>query len=159
MKSFFKITFFTLFFLFSGCSKNYYEAPRASLIVIKSPKLKYADMGFIYRGKKQVKAQVYSSGKAVFTLTIGKRVCVDSNCMSEEQFYKNYLFADYPKGTLANIFLKKPIFNGEDLHKESGKWVQHIFNEDKFDIIYAFDSVSVRFRDKTNHILIKIVEK
>ncbi|SFP79194.1 hypothetical protein [Hydrogenimonas thermophila] len=159
MQFFLKIIFLSLFFLFSGCSKNYYEVPKASLIVIKSPKLKYADMGFIYRGKRQVKAQVYSSGKAVFTLTIGKRICIDSKCMSEEQFYRSYLNVKYPKGTLANIFLKKPIFNNEDLHKERGKWKQQIFDEDKFDIIYTFDSTSARFKDKTNHILIKIVEK
>ena len=159
MQFFFKITFLSLFFLFSGCSKNYYEAPRATLIIIKSHKLKYADMGFIYRGKRQVKAQIYSSGKAIFTLTIGKRICINSKCMSEEQFYKNYLNANYPKGTLVNIFLKKPIFNNEDLHKERDKWKQHIFDEDKFDIIYAFDSTSARFKDKINHILIKIVEK
>jgi len=147
MQFFLKMTFLSFIFLFIGCSKNYYKAPKASLIVIKSPKLKYADMGFIYRGKRGVKVQVYSSGKAVFTLTIGKRICVDFKCMGEEQFYKDYFGVNYPKGTLANIFLKKPIFNNEDLCK------------DKFDIIYTFDSTSARFKDNKNHILIKIVEK
>ena len=152
-------TFLPLFFLFSGCSKSYYEAPKATLIVIKTPNLKYADMGFIYKGEHQIKAQIYSLGKAIFTLTIGKRICVDFKCMSKEQFYESYLNANYPKETLANIFLKKPIFNGENLHKEGNKWKQHIFNKDKFDIIYTFDLTSARFKDKVNGILIKIVEK
>lgn len=159
MKIFCKFVFLGLFSLLGGCAKHYYEAPQAALIVIKSPELKYADMGFVYRGKKQIKMQIYVSGRAAFTLTIGKRICIDSRCMSEEQFYKKYLHVRYPKGTLADIFSKRAIFGGEDLHEEKGKKVQHIYETGRFDIIYAFDATSVRFKDRINHILIKITEK
>ncbi|RUM43988.1 MAG: hypothetical protein DSY46_06840 [Hydrogenimonas sp.] len=159
MQKIFVIPLFFLIFFLQGCTTHYYEAPQSALIVIKSPTLRYADMGFIYRGKRHVKVQVYASGKAVFTMTIGKRICVNQQCMSETQFYKNYLHAYYPKGTLVNIFLKRPIFGGVNFETEKGKGVQQIFENGKFDIIYTFDSTSSQFRDRTNHILIKIMER
>ena len=159
MQKIFVIPLFFLIFFLQGCTTHYYEAPQSALIVLKAPTLRYADMGFIYRGKQHVKVQVYASGKAVFTMTIGKRICVNQQCMSEAQFYKNYWHIDYPKGTLVNIFLKRPIFDGESLEHRGEKGVQEIFEDGKFDIIYIFDSTSVQFRDRTNHILIKIMER
>ncbi len=142
-----------------GCAGRYYEEPQPALIVLRSPVLKYADMGFVYRGKRSIKVQIYGAGRPVFTLTAGKRVCVDSGCMSEKEFYKKYMHTDYPAGTLAAIFSKRPIFGGEGLEEEGDKRVQHIEEEGKFDIIYTFDSTSARFRDRLNHILIKITER
>lgn len=152
-----------LFFLFTalifaGCSARYYEKPQPALIVIKSASLKYADMGFVYRGKKSVKVQIYSSGRPVFAMSVGKRVCIDSRCMSEREFYRKYLKADYPPGTMARILSKRPIFGGEGLEDEDGRMVQRIYGEGRFDIIYTFDSASARFRDRLNNILIKITE-
>ncbi len=152
---FFLITVFVL----GGCGAKYYEKPQPALIVIKSASLKYADMGFIYRGKNIVKVQIYYSGRPVFALSVGKRVCVDSKCMSEREFYRKYLKADYPPGTLARILSKRPIFGGEGLEHESGRMVQRIYEEGRFDIIYTFDSASARFRDRLNRILIKITER
>ncbi|WP_201351922.1 hypothetical protein [Hydrogenimonas urashimensis] len=143
---------------FGGCVFKTFESPRSALIVIKSPTLKYADQGFVYRGKKRIKVQVYASGRAVFELTIGRRVCVNRGCMSEEEFYRKYLHVSYPKGTLAAIFSKRPIFDGEGLSEENGRSVQRIYEPDKFDIIYAFGSGYTRFKDRINHIIIKMTE-
>jgi len=149
----------SLIFSISGCGTKYYEKPQPALIVLKSSQLKYADMGFIYRGKSRIKVEIYSAGQPAFTLTIGKRICVDSGCMSEREFYKKYIHADYPCGTLAAIFSKRPIFGGEGLYEKDGKNVQRIDEAGKFDIIYTFDSTSARFKDRLNHILIKITER
>ena len=158
MKDFLKSFFILPLLLFWGCATRQYEAPRPALIVIKTPELKYADQGFLYRGKEHIKIQVYASGKAVFELTVGKRICMDNGCMSEKEFYRKYLHAEYPKGTLAAIFSRKPIFGGEELEKEDGRSVQRIHESDKFDIIYTFDSKTARFKDRLNHTLIKITE-
>jgi hypothetical protein len=128
------------------------------MIVIKTPTLRYADQGFVYRGEDRVKVQVYVSGKAAFTLGVGKRVCVDNGCMSEKAFYRKYLHADYPEGTLAAIFLKRPIFGGRELACEGDMCEQRIEEPGRYDIIYAFDARTVRFRDRLHHILIKITE-
>ncbi|WP_457593219.1 hypothetical protein [Hydrogenimonas sp.] len=145
--------------LLTGCAPKYYEKPQPALIVLKSPALKYADMGFLYRGKQRIKVQIYSAGRPVFTLSIGKRVCVDSKCMSEKEFYRKYMHADYPPGTLASIFSKRPIFGGEGVEREGQKQQQRIEEAGRFDIIYTFDTTSARFRDRLNHILIKITER
>ncbi len=152
---------FSLFsvLVFVGCGAKYYEKPQPALIVLKSQALKYADMGFIYRGKKSIKVQIYSSGRPAFTLSIGKRVCVDSKCMSEKEFYRKFLKAEYPAGTLTNIFSKRPVFGGEELQKMNGKMEQRINRDGKFDIIYTFDNASARFKDRLNNILIKITER
>ena len=158
MKFLVKIFWIILFLWFGGCASKRYESPQPAVIVIKSPKLKYADQGFVYRGKNRIKVQVYASGRAVFELTVGKKVCVDSGCMSEEAFYRKYLHAAYPKGTIAAIFSKRPIFDGRGLERSDGRNIQYIYEPDKFDIIYTFDSASARFKDRYNHILIKITE-
>ncbi len=138
---------------------KHYEKPQPALIVLKLPALKYADMGFVYRGKNRVKIQIYNSGSALFTLSVGKRVCVDSGCMSEKEFYRKFMHTDYPAGTVASILSKRAIFGGEGLEKEGGKWVQRIREEGKFDIIYTFDATSARFKDRINNIVIKVMER
>ncbi|WP_456322698.1 hypothetical protein [Hydrogenimonas sp.] len=159
MKNIARELILSLFLLLSGCATHYYAPPKPALIVIKSPALKFADMGFLYRGKKWVKVEVYASGHALFTLKVGKRICVDGKCMNESDFYKRYFGAQYPPGTLLAIFSRQPIFDNEGLLKANGKNIQRIFKEDRFDIIYTFDDTSVRFKDKINHILIKIKER
>ncbi len=159
MKKFSGALFLSLLVLFSGCAGRHYAPPEAALIVIKSPALKFADMGFIYRGEERVKIEVYASGRALSTLTVGRQVCVDGRCMKERDFYKKYFGVAYPAGTLWAIFSKRPIFGGEGMLKENGQNIQHIFKEGRYDIIYAFDHASVRFKDKINHILIKITER
>ena len=158
MRNFLKHSFFLLFFLLAGCATRHYEAPRPALIVIKTPVLKYADQGFIYHGREAIKAQIYVSGKAAFELEIGDRICVDHACMGEAEFYRKYLHADYPEGTLAAIFSKKPIFGGWEMVCEAGRCEQRIEKDGRYDIIYAFDAKRVTFKDRLHHILIKITE-
>jgi hypothetical protein len=153
------VLFFAGLILFlTGCAMKSYEKPRPAMIVIKTPTLRYADQGFVYRGKERVKVQVYVSGKAAFTLRVGKRICVDHGCMAEKRFYEKYLHADYPEGTLAAVFLKKPIFGGREMTCEGERCEQRIEEPGRYDIIYAFDSGRVKFKDRLNHILIKITE-
>ncbi len=144
--------------LLTGCAPKRYEPPMAVLIVFKTPTLKYADQGFVYRAKNRVKVQIYASGKPVFELEAGRRVCVDGNCMDEAKFYKKFMGTEYPQGTLVAIFSRRPIFGGKDLECESGRCEQRIKNSDRYDIIYAFDSRSAKFKDRWNHIFIKMTE-
>jgi len=145
--------------LLGGCSPRLYERPQPALIVLKSPKLRYADMGFVYRGKGRLKMEIYTAGRPVFTLSVGKRVCLDGGCMSEAEFYRKFFGVAYPQGTLHAILSKRPIFEGEGLLKKNGRSEQQIFEPGRFDIIYTFDATSSRFKDRINHILIKISER
>ncbi|WP_457594700.1 hypothetical protein [Hydrogenimonas sp.] len=148
-----------LLLLLTGCSRRYYETPQPALIVLKSPKLRYADMGFLYRGENRIKIQIYTAGRPVFTLSVGERICLDGSCMSEAEFYRKFFGVAYPPGTLHAIFSKRAIFGGEGLLKKKGRSEQQIFEPGRFDIIYTFDATSARFRDRINHIVIKISER
>lgn len=145
--------------ILTGCASRNYPKAEPALIVIKSKGLKYADLGFIYRGENLVKVQVYSSGAPIFRLSVGEMVCVDGRCLSETEFYRKYLGVEYPKGTLFNILSKKPIFGTKELEKESDRSAQRIKVPERFDIIYTFDSGSVRFKDRRNGVMIKITER
>jgi hypothetical protein len=158
LKKIWKIALWALIFGLAGCAARHYEKPVPALIVLKTPTFRYADQGFVYRDGRRIKVQIYVSGRAAFELSVGRRVCLDNACMGEAAFYKKYLHASYPEGTLAAILSKRPIFDGEGLHTEKGRSVQRIEEPGRFDIIYAFDSKTARFKDRLNHILIKITE-
>ena len=161
IKHFRELGIFSLFlalFLLAGCATKRYEPPTAALIVFKTPTLRYADQGFVYRAKEGVKVQVYASGKPVFELEAGKRVCVDGRCMDEERFYKEFMGTEYPRGTLSAIFSRRPVFGGENLECEAGRCTQRIRAPGRYDIIYAFDSRSAKFKDRLNRIYIKMTE-
>ncbi len=157
MKKFLVFLWIPLLFGVQGCAPKRYEKPMPAMIVIKTPTMRYADQGFIYRNGKGVKIQIYSLGTPIFSMRIGRRVCVKAGCMDEQAFEKRYLGTLYPPGTLAAIFLKRPIFGGENLQCEGERCRQRIKN-DSFDIIYAFDSRSASFKDRKHHILLKIRE-
>jgi hypothetical protein len=142
----------------AGCAAKRYETARPALIVMKTPALRYADQGFVYRKKGRVKIQVYQSGRAVMTLSVGKRVCLNHACMAESDFYRKYLHAPYPPGTLAAVLSYRPIYGGESMTCRGDVCRQRIERDGRCDIIYDFDARHARFRDRLNHILIKITE-
>ncbi len=145
--------------LWGGCAGRSYQKPVAALIVFKTPAIRFADQGFVYRSARGVKVQVYASGRAVLQMRVGRRVCIEGKgCLAEEDFYKKFFGVAYPEGTLAAIFSKRPIFGGEGLRKVGEGYEQRIEEPGRFDIIYAFNSRSARFRDRLNHILIKMTE-
>ena len=143
-------------FWLAGCAAQPMRPPVPAMIVIKTPALRYADQGFVSRSQNRVKLQVYVSGQPAFEMTIGRRICIlKEGCMSEKAFYRRFMGVSYPRGTLAAIVNHRPIFGGEGLEK-AGDFTRQRIQTDRFDIIYAFDSESVRFKDRKHHILITI---
>jgi hypothetical protein len=148
------------FVLLLGCTKPNYHNQKSALIVIKSDRLKYADMGFVYHANNQSKVQIYSSGQAILTLTIHPdSICMDSlKCLPNKSFNKEFLSANYPDGFLANIFNQKPIFANQNLIKTAKGFKQRIHNS-KVDIEYSVENSRLLFRDRSNNVLIKIKEQ
>jgi hypothetical protein len=79
--------------LFQACGTKPYLKENSALIVFKTPTFKYADMGFIYENKNEVKAEIYSSGQALMSLKIANTsVCMSLlECMSQKSFNKSVL--------------------------------------------------------------------
>ncbi|WP_421715496.1 hypothetical protein [Arcobacter arenosus] len=116
-----------MFVLFiSGCSFSQPKIVSSATILIKTPKLKFYDKGFISRYSNYTEVQILSAGTAVLKLKIYEdRICRDTfECQASRVFNEEYLNRNYDENFLKNLF-----------------------ESDKKEIIH---------RDKENGILIKI---
>ena len=125
------------------------------LIVIKSPQIKYADLGYIRGHGNSLKIELYEMGNVVKSIEISNFICVDDGCMLKSVFNKKYLNSNYPSDILEDVILGHAIYNGKNLKKLYDGYVQDIKDED-VDIHYEVNSKSIRFKDNKNAILVKI---
>lgn len=141
-----------------GCSKQpVYPIQDSALIVIKSEKLKYADMSFIYKTREKTKVDIYSNGQALLSIEMyDESICMgDFKCMSYGQFNNKFLSKNYPKYIFKNIFNSKDIFYSKNLTKTKDGSIQEI-KDDKFHITYERSANQTKFLDTKNNVLIKI---
>jgi len=126
------------------------------MIVIKSPKLKYADMGYLRYEGDAVEMELFTAGVAVEKISIDKQVCVSAGCMSEEAFVGEYLYKDYPSDTIRRVLQSEPIFDGNGTSEScGGVKIQNIRN-DEMDIVYRRSAKETYFKDRLNGLMIKI---
>ncbi len=144
---------FTL--LFSACSTKNYEITQSKIIIIKSPKLKFADLGYIRNSDKSIELELFSAGKAVEKITINHLICTSKGCMSRSSFNEEYLNLSYPSDILPNILLSRAIYNGKNRVQTLDGFEQRIKDEE-VDIIYRVTPKSTFFKDKKNRIIFKI---
>lgn len=142
-------------FLFSACSIKNYEHTKTKIVIIKTPKLKFADMGYIRNSGDAIELELYMAGRVVQRFSINHLICVDDGCMSKSAFNKEYMNCSYPDVLLQNILLGNNIYNGINLQETDDGFVQNIKNED-VDIRYIVNSNVIYFKDKKNHIIFKI---
>ncbi len=144
---------FTL--LFSACSIKNYEHTESKIIIIKSPKIKFADLGYIRNSDKAVELELFVAGKVIEKISVNHLVCVSDGCMSKSGFNKDYLNAAYPETILQNILLGHEIYNAKNRVKTQDGFEQNIENEN-VNITYRVSSNAVFFKDRKNKIIFKI---
>jgi len=129
--------------------------------MIKTPNMRYADMGFIYKKSDLVKVEIYASGQPLLNLNINPmNVCMSTfKCMEKKDFNAKMLSANYPDTVLENIFRAKPIFDKENLEKNSNGFTQKIKKNKEYDITYSVKRDIRTFRDTINKIVIKVREQ
>jgi len=133
------------------------EAQEGVFVVWKTPVVRYADQGFLYRGKERIRLEVYANGQAVMRLSVTPtQICSGTLCMSPETFNLRYLSPRYPKTFLMNLLSGKPIFGGEGSKASPSGWSQEIHRMDEYAIYYRVSKDSIAFRDTINAIVIKI---
>ncbi len=142
-------------FIFLGCAPKQYAINESCLIVIKTPKLKYADLGYLRRNADAVRADLFVAGQLVESIEIGTLVCVDEGCLSKSEFNADYLHPAYPDNLILNVLLGRPIFEKASLQKTEGGFIQNI-KSDEYNIIYKVEYGQIYFKDKQNRFLIKI---
>lgn len=152
-----KMKYFLLSFLFllSGCSIKNYEYTNAKVVIIKSPKLKFSDIGYIRHTDNAIELELFIAGQVYKRFHINRLICMDEGCMSKSSFNEKYLHRSYPSTLLQNIILGRQIFGGLNSLKKNNGFEQVIKNSD-VDIKYSVNSRQIYFKDSKNHILIKI---
>ena len=147
--------FIALVLFFTACSVQRYEHSEPKIITIKTPKLRYSDLGYVKSTRDAVALELYVAGKMVQKIEINHLVCVDEGCMTKSGFNAEYLSSNYPDDTLQQIILARPIYDGEALRKTENGFEQRVVNGD-VDIVYRVTARDVYFKDRKNHILFKI---
>ncbi|HLD22921.1 MAG TPA: hypothetical protein VJA83_03195 [Sulfuricurvum sp.] len=156
MQKFFILWGSILLLLITGCSTKHYSVSEPKIITLKTPKLKFADTGYIRHDDTSVEVELFTAGVAVEKISIDSLVCMSSGCMSEEAFVKEYLYPDYPSDTMRNLLLGKDIFQGRGKEEMcDGRLFQFIRN-DEMDIIYRRGKGEIYFKDRLNSLIIKI---
>jgi len=137
-----------------GAMPNY-KSSNSSMIVFKTPTVRYADQGFVSYASNETKVEIYSNGQAVMRLRITPtQTCLSSfECMDNKEFNQKVLNANYPENTLENIFKGEPIFNSKGLIKTANGFKQ------QFDsITYIVNGGNIKFVDRKRGIKIKVTK-
>jgi len=127
----------------------------ARTIVFKTPKMAYADAGFVYDNGKDVKIEILIAGHPAFTLELDRKICLDGYCFKKKDFIKKYLNTHYDENILHQIFLGKKIFEGSGLTSEADGFSQKILKKGSYNISYKVTRDTIRFKDTFTKILIK----
>lgn len=150
-----KYTLLIFILFFSACSIKEYDKTQTKIITIKSPKIKFSDVGYLRNSDKSIELELFVAGACIEKIRVNHLVCVSAGCMSKSGFNAEYLNAAYPADTLGNILLARAIYDGKNMHKTADGFEQHVTDE-AVNIIYKVDSNSVYFRDTKNGIIFKI---
>ena len=145
--------------LLTACAGLKPKKEESAFIVLKTPKIKYADMGFVTASPSDVKVEIYGAGQPLMKLEIGGlNICMSKfKCMDKVAFNERVLNGAYDKDLLENIFRGEPIFRGENIEKNrDGSFSQKLTKEGIYDISYSVNQKERVFRDKLNKILIKV---
>ncbi|MBN2722388.1 MAG: hypothetical protein JXQ77_06165 [Campylobacterales bacterium] len=158
---FYKILPVILIFILTGCSIKQPMQQKSAFITLKTPEIRYADMGFISEYMGSLKVQIYSNAQPVVSLDIYQdRICMSLfECMNKSDFYRKVFHASYPDDTLEQIFSFKPIFGGLNLIKTSNGFTQNITKPDQYSISYEISDDKISFHDKINQIIIKVQQQ
>lgn len=138
--------------LISNCSNNIYQIRNSYLITIKSPKLKYSDIGLIEKSQSSILVHIFSLGKEILRLEIGEYISINRSIpIPLSLFNSKYLSSKYPPALLKNIFSGNPIFQGKNIVHLQNSFIQ------EFDHIkYRVSQSEIYFRDSKNRILIRL---
>ncbi len=152
-------TFFILWvslLIFVGCAPKSYKVNDSRLIIIKSQKLRFADLGYLRSNEDEVRLDLFITGKLVQSIEIDTFVCVQEGCMSKSTFNEDYLHKAYPEDLLLNVLLGRPIFQKTSFEKTSGGFRQELKTSD-YNIVYKVENGEISFKDKQNKLTLKIL--
>lgn len=152
MRNFF-ILWVSLLWL-GGCAAKHYGPSQSVLVTLKTPKIKFADMGYLHRGAHGVRLDLYSGGVPIRRIEVGTDICVDEGCMDASRFNAEYLSAAYPSTLLSDVLQGRTIYGGAALERNEEGFEQRI-EAAHVRILYRVDGEGVLFKDEQNAITIR----
>jgi len=150
-----KYIFLSLIILFTACSVKDYEYTQTKVIIIKSPKIKFSDLGYLRNSSQSIELELFIAGKAIEKISVNNLICVKDGCMSKSSFNEDYLNETYPNDILQNILLAQPIYQSKNKVLSSDGFEQYIKDEN-VNIKYVVKKNSTFFKDVKNKIIFKI---
>jgi len=141
--------------VFTACSTKNYEFTQTKIIIIKSPKIKFSDLGYIRNSEKSIELELFMAGKSIEKISVNHLICTSEGCMSKSGFNEDYLNEAYPDDILQNILLAKPIYGSKNKISTDGGFEQRIKNL-HVDITYRVGLHVTFFKDRKNNIIFKI---
>ena len=150
---FFFLALFTL--IFFGCSLKQLDQKETKIALIKSPKIRYNDIAYLKHNDDTIELQMYNAGVGIGKISIGYMVCIKDGCITKSRFNKEFLEQHYPDDILKHILLAQPIYNAKNLQKTQQGFIQRIKTPFS-DIVYRVTQKEIFFKDKKNHIIIKL---
>jgi len=152
-----KYLLITLLLLLSACTLKQYDVTETKVIVLKTKMLKFADLGYLRHNGDALELELFVAGKSVFSVSIDYLICTDGGCMSKKAFNEAYLHKSYPDTLFEKVLLGLPIYNAQNYQIIKDGFEQKVLN-DFVDISYRVTSKITYFKDRKNHILLKIKE-
>ncbi|MDF1877216.1 hypothetical protein JHD47_05240 [Sulfurimonas sp. SAG-AH-194-L11] len=146
---------FILLFFLSACSIKNYTHSASKLIIIKTAKLKFADLGYIKHTNDAIRLELFVAGNNMQNIEINNLICLNEGCMVKSSFNSEYLSQNYPDTILQNIVLGHTIYDKKNFQKTADGFEQKIQNID-VNIYYKVSANEIYFKDKKNKILFKI---
>jgi hypothetical protein len=144
--------------LMVGCaSKPTITKSDPKIILIKTPKIRYYDLGFIKRHDSGVVLQMYASGRAVLEMEITpSSICMNRLCLSKSRFNTDFLSPYYPDDLLEQVLTGSDIFQGRGAQWTHESVMQTIHQSHQYAIVYTRTNMSIRFHDSLNRITLTI---
>ncbi len=136
-----------------------YNSSKSSMIVFKTPTLRYADQGFVSTASSETKVEIYGSGEALMRLRITpSEVCLSSMaCMSKKDFNAKVLGnSNYPETLIENVFNGNPIYGMEGISQSGSSFTQHI-TKGGVNITYRKSDKKIEFNDTITGVKIKVI--
>ncbi len=98
-------------FFFTACATKQPKITSSHTIIIKTPKMKFYDKGFISKYEDFIHLEIFQVGNVVLDLKIYKdKICQSTlECISSKEFNRKYLHNSYKDDFLYNLFSQKKI--------------------------------------------------
>lgn len=91
------LKFILIIFVFTSCAVKQAIVSKSATILIKTPKMKFYDKGFINKYSSYTQVQIFQVGNLVLDLKVYEdRVCQSTfKCLSNKAFNKEFLHHSY----------------------------------------------------------------